>query len=35
VADILIASGFQWEYADPTYDELHPGPAGQDGNRDA
>ncbi|HZO20655.1 MAG TPA: DUF4265 domain-containing protein [Gemmatimonadaceae bacterium] len=35
VADILIASGFQWEYADPTYDELHPGSAGQGGNRDA
>ena len=25
VADYLIASGHNWEYADPTYDDLFPG----------
>jgi len=25
VADYLIASGHEWEYADPTYDDLFPG----------
>jgi hypothetical protein len=35
VATILIESGFEWEYADPTYDELHPGAAGQISNSDA
>ncbi|HKA18819.1 MAG TPA: hypothetical protein VKN18_11065 [Blastocatellia bacterium] len=24
VADYLIASGHNWEYADPTYDDLFP-----------
>src|SRR5687767_7926575 len=35
VATILIESGFEWEHADPTYDELHPGAAGQVSNSDA
>jgi hypothetical protein len=24
VADFLVGSGMEWEYADPTYEELHP-----------
>ena len=35
VAALLIESRFEWEHADPTYDELHPGSAGQVSNSDA
>jgi hypothetical protein len=25
IAELLVASGFDWEYADPTYEDLFPG----------
>lgn len=35
VTEILIRSGFEWEYADPTYDEVHPESLGQSSTPDA